>query len=105
MASIIQSLDGILASALRGAEKAEQIARTASSQLQGSQEMVQAILHLSDLAMQNANSTEEVQSATANQAGVMQNLSTSSQELSNISEELKAVASRFKLDPTRPRGA
>ena len=48
--SIIQSLDGIVASALRGAEKAEQIARSSSGQLQGSQEMVTAIGHISDLA-------------------------------------------------------
>ena len=105
MASIIQSLDGILASALRGAEKAEQIARTASSQLHGSQEMVQAILHLSDLARQNAQSTEEVQSATANQSGVMAKLSSSASELSSISDELRGMVSRFRLgdDPRQDR--
>ena len=96
--SIIQSLDGIVASAMRGAEKAEQIARSSSGQLQGSQEMVTAIGHISDLAAQNATSTEEVQRATANQTVVMERLSSSALELSNISLELEEVVSRFKLE-------
>jgi methyl-accepting chemotaxis protein len=96
--SIIQSLDGIVASALRGAEKAEQIAVSSSGQLNGSQEMVQAIGHISDLAKQNASSTEEVQRATNNQTVVMEKLSSSALELSNISLELEEVVSRFKLE-------
>jgi methyl-accepting chemotaxis protein len=101
--SIIQSLDGIVASAMRGAEKAEQIARSSSGQLQGSQEMVTAIGHISDLAKQNASSTEEVQRATANQTVVMEKLSSSALELSNISLELEEVVSRFKLERDNPR--
>jgi methyl-accepting chemotaxis protein len=99
--SIIQSLDGIVASAMRGAEKAEQIARSSSGQLQGSQEMVTAIGHISDLAKQNASSTEEVQKATSNQTVVMEKLSSSALELSNISLELEEVVSRFKLERDR----
>ena len=91
--SIILSLDGILASALRGAEKAETIARSSSGQLRGSQEMVQAIGHLADLARQNASSTEEVQKAVSGQTVVMEKLSTSALDLSNISLELEEVVS------------
>jgi methyl-accepting chemotaxis protein len=101
LASIIQSLDGIVNSALRGAEKAEQIARSSAGQLQGAQEMVQAIQHLSDLARQNARSTEEVQRSTADQTTVMERLSASALELSNISLELEEVVSRFKLGAQR----
>jgi methyl-accepting chemotaxis protein len=104
LASIIQSLEGILGSALRGAEKAEQIARSSAGQLQGSQEMVQAIHHLSDLARQNARSTEEVQRSTADQTTVMERLSASALELSNISLELEQVVSRFRLEPARKGG-
>ena len=95
--SIIQSLDGIVASALRGAEKAETIAKSSSGQLRGSQEMVQAIGHLADLARQNASSTEDVQKAVAGQTVVMEKLSSSALELSNISLELEEVVSRFRL--------
>ncbi len=102
--SIIQSLDGIVESALRGAEKAEQIARSSSGQLQGSTEMVGAIGNIADLAKQNATSTEEVQRATANQTVVMEKLSSSALELSNISLELEEVVSRFKLERERPEG-
>jgi len=97
--SIIQSLDGIVASALRGAEKAEMIARSSQGQLRGSQEMVQAIGHLADLARQNASSTDDVQKAVSGQAGVMEKLSSSALELSNISLELEEVVSRFRLAP------
>jgi methyl-accepting chemotaxis protein len=97
--SIIQSLDGIVASALRGAEKAEMIARSSQGQLRGSQEMVQAIGHLADLARQNASSTEDVQKAVSGQAIVMEKLSSSALELSNISRELEEVVSRFRLAP------
>jgi methyl-accepting chemotaxis protein len=96
--SIIQSLDGIVASALRGAEKSETIARSSSGQLRGSQEMVQAIGHLADLARQNASSTEEVQKAVSSQTTVMEKLSSSALELSNISLELEEVVSRFRLE-------
>jgi len=98
LASIIQSLEGIVSSALRGAGKAEQIARSASSQLAGSQEMVQSIHHISDLARQNAVSTDEVKKATLEQTAVMERLSSSALELSNISLELEDVVRRFKLD-------
>jgi methyl-accepting chemotaxis protein len=101
LASIIQSLDRNVQSALRGAEKAEQIARSSSGQLRGSQEMVSAIQHISDLARQNASSTEDVQNATENQSRVMEQLSSSALELSNISLELEDVVRRFKLEKAR----
>jgi methyl-accepting chemotaxis protein len=101
--SIIQSLEGIVASALRGAEKAETIAKASTGQLRGSQEMVHAIDHLADLARQNASSTDEVQRAISHQTGVMEKLSSSALELSNMSLELEEVVSRFKLERTGAR--
>jgi methyl-accepting chemotaxis protein len=98
--SIIQSLEGIVASALRGAEKAETIAKSSTGQLRGSQEMVHAIDHLADLARQNASSTDEVQRAISHQTSVMEKLSSSALELSNMSLELEEVVSRFKLERT-----
>lgn len=103
LASIIQSLEGIVGSSMRGAERAEQIARSSGAQLEGSQQMVQAIHHLSDLARQNARSTEEVQKSTTEQTTVMERLSASALELSNISLELEEVTSRFRLEPERKR--
>ncbi|MFZ9886803.1 MAG: methyl-accepting chemotaxis protein [Myxococcota bacterium] len=101
LASIIQSLDGIVRSALQGAEKADQIAVSSSGQLLGAQEMVQAIEHLSDLAQQNARSTDEVQRSTTEQARVMERLRTSALELSNISLELEQIVSRFRVRGAR----
>lgn len=97
LASIIQSLEGIVTSALRGAEKAEQIARSSTGQMQGSQEMVMAITHISDLARQNVTSTDEVAQSTNEQTTVMGRLSSSALELSNISLELEDVIKRFDL--------
>ena len=99
LASIIQSLEGNVASALRGAEKAEQIALSSAGQLKGSQEMVQAIDHISDLAAQNARSTDEVRNSIAEETVVMERLSSSALELSNISLELEDVVRRFRLEP------
>ena len=79
--------------------KARDAAKLKLLELQGSQEMVQAIHTISDLARQNASSTEEVQKATANQTVVMEKLSSSALELSNISLELEEVVSRFQLTP------
>lgn len=98
LASIIQSLDRNVKSALRGAEKAEQIALSSSGQLRGSKEMVQSIQDLSSLAGENVQSTEAVQGATENQTRVMERLSSSALELTNISQELELVVKRFRLD-------
>lgn len=97
LASIIQSLDGIVRSALQGAEKADQIAVSSSGQLLGAKDMVLAIEHLSDLAQQNARSTDDVQRSTTEQARVMERLRTSALELSNISLELEQIVSRFRI--------
>ncbi|MCP4500704.1 MAG: methyl-accepting chemotaxis protein [Deltaproteobacteria bacterium] len=97
LSSIIQSLDGIVVAALRGAEKAEQIARSSTGQMQGSQEMVMAITHISDLARQSVVSTDEVATSSNEQTTVMERLSSSALELSNISLELEDVIQRFDL--------
>ncbi len=101
LASIIQSLDGIVTSALRGAEKAEQIALSSAGQLQGGQEMVKAIAHISDLAKQNARSTESVRKSINDQTTVVKRLTSSALELSNISLELEETVSRFRLSEER----
>jgi methyl-accepting chemotaxis protein len=97
LASIIHSLEGIVESALRGAEKAEQIARTSQGQLTGSQEMVKAITNISDVAKQNQQATLEVRGMTADQSRSMEQMASSALEMSNLSLELERVVSRFKL--------
>jgi methyl-accepting chemotaxis protein len=98
LSSIIGSLGGIVSTALSGTEKADQIARSSAEQLQGSQEMVQAIHHIAALAKQNAEPTEEVTSAVSEQSLVMEKLSTQALELSSISRQLEEVVQGFQLD-------
>lgn len=99
LASIIKSLEGIVESALRGAERSEEIARTSSNQLNASQEMVKAVNNISDVARQNALSTEEVSGSTAAQLTSIQAMAMSALELGRLSEELEKVVRRF-----RPQG-
>jgi methyl-accepting chemotaxis protein len=101
LASIIKSLEGIVQSALRGAERSEEIARTSAGQLSGSQEMVQAINNISDVAKQNAQSTDEVSKATSAQLASIEEMTASALELSNLSLELEQVVSRFRPDAAR----
>jgi methyl-accepting chemotaxis protein len=101
LSMIIRSLSGIESTALTGTEKADQIARSSTDQLQGSQEMVQSIHHISALAKQNAKPTEEVTSAVAEQSLVMERLSAQALELSNISNTLGEVVQGFKLSPDK----
>ncbi|MFH1811994.1 MAG: methyl-accepting chemotaxis protein [Pseudomonadota bacterium] len=98
LASIIMSLEGIVESALRGAERSEEIAHSSRSQLSGSQEMVKAINNISDVAKQNALSTDEVSKATSSQLASIEDMTKSALELSNLSLELEKVVSRFKPD-------
>jgi len=98
LSSIIASLGGIVSTALSGTEKADQIARSSAEQLQGSQEMVQAIHHIAALAKQNAEPTEEVTSAVSEQSLVMEKLSAQALELSSISKQLEEVVQGFQLD-------
>ena len=86
--SIIHSLDGIVTAALRGAEKAEQIARTSAGQLAGSQQMVQTIANLNDLAQRNTRHGESVERQTAEQANVIAALAASVQALMVLAHEL-----------------
>lgn len=87
--SIIHSLDGIVTAALRGAEKAEQIARTSAGQLAGSQEMVQTIAKLNDLSAHNAQDTEVVERQTLEQTQVIASLSESARALMGLVKELE----------------
>ncbi|MEW5851329.1 MAG: methyl-accepting chemotaxis protein [Myxococcota bacterium] len=102
LASIIHSLEGIVESALRGAEKAEQIARTSQGQLAGSLEMVKAINNIQDVAKQNMQATVEVSRVTADQSKSMEEMASSALEMSNLSLELEHVVSRFRLGSTPP---
>jgi methyl-accepting chemotaxis protein len=101
LASIIKSLEGIVDSALRGAERSEEIARISGAQLSGSQEMVKAIDNISDVAKQNAHSTDEVSKATSAQLASIEDMTGSALELSNLSLELEQVVSRFRPDVTK----
>ena len=98
LSSIIGSLSGIVSTALTGTERADEIARSSAEQLQGSQEMVQAIHHIAALAKQNAEPTEEVTSAVAEQSLVMEALSAQALELSKISRKLEDVVQGFQLE-------
>ena len=100
LSSIIGSLSGIVSTALTGTERADEIARSSAEQLQGSQEMVQAIHHIAALAKQNAEPTEEVTSAVAEQSLVMEALSSQALELSTISRKLEEVVQGFQLEAT-----
>ena len=98
--SIIHSLDGIVTAALRGAEKAEQIARTSAGQLAGSQQMVQTIAKLNDLAQQNAQHTDSVERQTAEQTQVIAALAASVQALMLLAHDLdRGAESMPALEP------
>ncbi|MHB1843800.1 MAG: methyl-accepting chemotaxis protein [Deltaproteobacteria bacterium] len=95
--SILLGLEGISATARTGARKVELITASAKDQQRRSEEMVQAIEHISEVANANATATEEVSSAVREQTGSVAQMTSSAQELTNLSLELQSVVSRFRL--------
>ena len=98
LAQIILSLDEIVTATQAGSERVTAISRAAKEQLAGSDEMVQAIREIREVASGNASSTEEVSRAIREQAITTAQIASSSQELTNLSLELQTVISRFKLE-------
>ncbi len=97
LAAIIKSLEGIVRQAMRGAEKVDHISLFARQQLEGSAEMVRATENISEVAQDNARSTEGVRTVIGDQTRSMQQMAASAQELLALSQELQSVISRFRL--------
>jgi methyl-accepting chemotaxis protein len=73
------------------------ISESARDQLKGSEEMVQAIREISDVAKANASSTEAIQTVIGEQTSAVSRMTSAAQELNNLSEELQNVVRRFRL--------
>jgi methyl-accepting chemotaxis protein len=106
MSSIIQSLENITGTAQKGADVVSQISRITRDQLKGAQEMVKAIDNISEVAVSNTRTSEQVSSSIRKQTASMQAMASSAVELTNLSHELQAVVTRFRLGADRGgRGA
>ncbi|MDF1564568.1 MAG: HAMP domain-containing methyl-accepting chemotaxis protein [Deltaproteobacteria bacterium] len=97
LTALIESLQGIVRQAMRGAEKVDLISESARQQLEGSEEMVKATKNISAVAQNNVEATEEVRSVIGEQARSMQQMADSAQELLSLSRELEDITSRFRL--------
>lgn len=97
MTKIIESLEGIVGQAMRGAEKVEGISTSARQQIEGSKEMVKATTNISALSKDNAKSTEAARTVINEQIRSVQQMAASAQEMLSLSKELQQVTSRFKL--------
>jgi len=95
--AIIRALEAIAETARRGSEKVNGISDAAREQLQGSREMVTVFEKISQVARDNASSTDRVRAETAEQTDAVAQMNSSASELINLSDELKSVVSRFKL--------
>jgi len=97
LTSIVKSMGAITDTARKGAEKVHLISESARDQLKGSEEMVQAIQKISQVAKANAGSTEEVQQVIGRQTTAVSRMTSAAQELTNLSVELQNVVRRFRL--------
>jgi methyl-accepting chemotaxis protein len=95
--SIIRALEAITDTARKGADKVHNISELAREQIKGSEEMVKAISHISNVAKGNAVSTDEVHAVIQEQTAAVSQMTGSAQELTNLSVELQTVVTRFKL--------
>lgn len=97
LTTIVRSMGSITDTARKGADKVHLISESAGEQFKGSEEMVAAIREISQVAMQNAGSTEAIHSVIEEQTDAVSRMTTSAQELTNLSVELQNVVRRFKL--------
>jgi len=97
LGAIIRALEAISDTARRGTEKVNAISDAAREQLQGSREMVTVFEKISQVARDNAASTDRVRAETREQTDAVGQMNSSASELINLSDELKSVVSRFKL--------
>jgi methyl-accepting chemotaxis protein len=99
LTTIVRSMGSITDSARKGADKVHLISDSARDQLKGSQEMVSAIRQISQVAKENASSTEAIHEVIVEQTGAVSRMTSAAQELTNLSLELQNVISRFRLVP------
>jgi len=78
-------------------EKVHLISQSAREQLEGSEEMVTAIREISQVAKENAGSTEAIHQVIEEQTAAVSRMTSAAQELTNMSVELQSVVRRFKL--------
>ncbi len=97
LTTLISSLDGVVRQAMHGSEKVDHISMFAREQLKGSEEMVRATHNISEVAQDNARSTDKIREVTTEQTKSMQQMAASAQELLSLSRELQATISRFQL--------
>lgn len=98
LSAIALSLENITRAAFTGADMVQQISNITRDQLQGAQEMVQAIERISGVAVSNAAATEQVLQATQRQKRSMQTMTHNALELSTLSQDLDSVMQKFKLE-------
>jgi methyl-accepting chemotaxis protein len=97
LTSIVRSMGSITDAARKGAGKVGLISESAREQLKGSEEMVQAIREISEVAKANASSTDAIQTVIGEQTSAVARMTSAAQELNNLSEELQNVVLRFRL--------
>ncbi len=95
--AILGTLEGISVTARAGAQKIGVIMTSTEDQKKHSEEMVQAINHISGVAQANAAATAQVSSAISEQSRSAAQMTSSAQELANVALELQNVVSRFRL--------
>ena len=95
--NIITALTAITDTAREAAERVNIISQLSREQLQGSEEMVKAIDHISGVASGNAQSTEQVHSVIHEQTAAVAQMTSNAQELSNLSVELQTQVTKFTL--------
>lgn len=61
------------------------------------EELIQIVVSLSDIARDNAGTTEESSAAIEEQTAGMEEIASSSEQLSNLAEDLDQLISRFKI--------
>lgn len=97
LATINQSLQGIMQMIQNAASKVKDISDLSQVQAEGARDMVRAMDEIAKVTHENASSTEEVSAATQEQTASMEEMTSAAHELSQLSEELKALISRFKV--------
>lgn len=94
--SIIRSLENITETALNGVNVVMQISRITAEQLLGSQQMVQSMHNVSEVAGANAQTTAAVTSSIDRQSLALHAMTSSALELSHLSTDLNGVMQHFQ---------
>jgi len=95
--TILRSLEEISFNARRDVEQVDSIRAAARDQRKGSEEMVDAIREIKEVARGNVRSTEEVSASIAEQTADLARMATAAQELAQLAVELQTVVTRFRL--------